>query len=87
MLRAGSRLAARANLPAIRQVTAQQVGIFVRNFPDLIQAEVTEFAAAWPESPAAGVTAPAMPTIFQFFQIVFVIAHRLAISSKQRCPR
>ncbi len=72
VLRAGSRLATRANLPAIRQVTTQQIGIFVWHFGHLVEAEVAEFASARPHA-APWPMSTASPTIIKFFQIALVV--------------
>ena len=59
VLGARSRLTTRANLPPVRQVTSQEINIFVRHFLDLIEAEIADFAAAWPKTAHTAGASPA----------------------------
>src|SRR5258708_38110968 len=57
VLGAGARLTARTNLASVGQVAAKQIGIFVGNFLDFVEAEIAYFATAGgstfpPRSPA-----------------------------------
>src|SRR5258708_37516914 len=52
VLGAGARLTARTNLASVGQVAAKQIGIFVGNFLDFVEAEIAYFATA------GGQTAP-----------------------------
>src|SRR5258708_40131235 len=42
----GARLTARTNLASVCQVAAKQIGIFVGNFLDFVEAEIAYFATA-----------------------------------------
>src|SRR5258708_31132428 len=57
----GARLTARTNLASVRQVAAKQIGIFVGDFLDFVEAEIAYFATAGAQTAPPANPATAAP--------------------------
>src|SRR5258708_4580681 len=73
-------LAARANLPSIRQVAAKGVGVFVGYFLDFVQAKIADFAAPSAKTSTGSAPATASVTIIKIVHVTIIIAHRFSLS-------